>query len=505
MTFVAGGSVTAATVDAWIAADENTITAPTTLCLSGTFTSPLDIWSKTTTSLLEVASEPGSQAVFDLGSATAAQEDPNQYEDDSGGVSIVDSRGVEVYGLTVEDYITDGTALTPAGILVEARSDTKRTKQTVFPHLSACYLNGGSCSDIYVIDNTVTGVANEADEVDDSRSLCGNPDVDAYGIAVISAGKDGSQQLQHLVIEDNTVTDTRTGQSETVTVNGNVTDFLVAGNTIGDTDNIGTDAIGWETGANEANHGLFVGNTVYDVDTYSNMAYGHWSGVSCEPQPENAAGIYTDGASYIWIDDNLVWNTDQGINLDVETAHRHTDHLLVSGNEVYDDPGTSFGDPSTGTEPPGVSGSSQVAGHDPYAFYVDAYGAGATITDVYAHDNVFENQSQYFLDPSDGMPVVDLGGRSSNVMLWHNTVVGGGSGDLYNPLLEIDRLPTGTNTIDCNDYQALSSATGTVNGNFALPTDDWLTLANWQADNGHGWDAHSQVGGFDPACNASDP
>ena len=44
--------------------------------------------------------------------------------------------------------------------------------------------------------------------------------VDGYGIAVIAAGSATSPALQHLVIEGNTVTRTRTGQSETVTING---------------------------------------------------------------------------------------------------------------------------------------------------------------------------------------------------------------------------------------------------------------------------------------------
>jgi hypothetical protein len=502
-TFSAGATVDAATVNSWITTNENTIVTPTTVCLSGTFTSPLHVWSKTSSALLEVAPAPGDSAVFDLGAATAAQEDTNEYESDSGGVSIVDSRGVEIYGLTIENYHTDGTALTPAGILVEARSDTTTTKQSQRPHLSACYLNGDSCSDIYLIDNTVSDITNQADGVTNKKALCGNPEVDAYGIAVISAGTDATDELQHVVIEGNTVSGTRTGQSETVTVNGNITDFLVADNVIHDTDNIGTDAIGWETGANQANHGLVFDNTVYDIDTLSNMSYGKWNGTTCVGSQENSAVIYTDGASFIWIEDNMVWNTNQGINLDVETAHRSTSDLMVSGNVVHDDPGTSTSDPSTGTEPPGVSGSSDVAGHDPFAFYVDAFGTDATVSDVYAYDNTFENKSQFALDPSNGMPVVDLGGKWSDVMLWHNQMIGGGSTDRDNPLLEIDTLPSSDAVINCNDYEGLSDSSHTVNGNFALPSNDWLTLARWQAANGHGWDADSEVGSFDASCPAA--
>jgi hypothetical protein len=503
ITFSASAGATSASVNSWIAANENSIAAPTVLCLSGTFTSPIQVWGKSSTALLEIAPAPGATATLNLGTVVASDTNPNQFWADSGGVSIVDSRSVEIYGLTIENYTWAGTGHSPAGIYVTVRSDTANTNQSTIPHLSACFLNGGSCGDIYLIGNTVTGITNTGDESLSSKADCGNGNVDAYGIAVIAAGSATSQPLQHLVVEDNTVTGTRTGQSETVTINGDVTDFLAANNVIHDVDNIGLDTIGWEVGTSQANHGLIQGNTIYNVDTYNNAAYGKWSNGTCAPQPENAAGIYDDGASYIWINDNVVWNTDQGINLDVETNGKSTDHLLVSGNDVYSDPGTSAADPSAGSNPPGASGTSTVAGHDPFALYIDAFGKSASITDVYVHDNTFQNDSQFYLKPSFGMPVVDLGGVWSNVQIWHNTILGMGPADRYNPLFEVDKQPaSGTNTVDCNNYGNLSTASNTVNGNFALPANNWLTLANWQASNKHGWDADSAVGSFSANCPA---
>jgi hypothetical protein len=500
ITLSSSTGATSQTVNSWIASNENGIKETTNLCLSGTFLSPIHIWSKSSKALLVVAPAPGATATLDLGTVQASDTDPNQFWQDTGGISIVDSRSVEIFGMTVENYTYDAASHSPAGIYVTVRSDTKNTDQSKFPHLSACFLSSGSCSDIYILDNTVERITNTADTTN-SKADCGNPDVDAYGIAVIAAGSKSSPALQHLVVEGNTVLDTRTGQSETVTFNGDLKDFLAADNTIGDADNIGLDTIGWETGSSQANHGYVVGNTVYNVDTWSNSSYGKWKSGTCIARPENAAGLYDDGASYIWFDSNTVWNADQGINLDVETAHKETDHLLVSGNTVHDDPGTSASDPSTGTNPPSVGGTSTVAGHDPYAMYVDAFGTDATIRDVYIHDNTFENESQYFLDPSDGMPVVDIGGEWSGIQIWHNTIEGMGASDRYNPLFEIDRQPSsGTDTVNCNDYANLSGSSSTVNGNFALPDDDWLTLSSWQAHNGHGWDADSEVDGFSTDC-----
>src|SRR5579859_2276383 len=216
-------------------------------------------------------------------------------------MSIVDSRSVEIYGLTIENYTWNGTAHSPAGIYVTVRSDTSNPNQNVIPHLSACFLNGGACSDIYILGNTVKDITNKADSDHTDKADCNNGSVDGYGIAAIAAGSSSSPALQHLVIEGNTVENTRTGQSETVTINGDITDFLAADNSIHDADNIGLDTIGWEVGQSQANHGLVRGNTVYSVDTYSNAAYGKWNSTTgrCGPLPENAAGLYDDGASYV--------------------------------------------------------------------------------------------------------------------------------------------------------------------------------------------------------------
>jgi len=65
----------------------------------------------------------------------------------------------------------------------------------------------------------------------------------------------------------------------------------------------------------------------------------------------------------------------------------------------------------------------------------------------------------------------------------------------------VDNEPHGgRNVVDCNEYLNLSDSQNTVNGNFASPSNDWLTLSAWQASNGHGWDKHSEVGKFAREC-----
>ncbi len=53
VTFASASGATSATVNSWIAANENAITAPAVVCLSGTFTAPVHVWSKSSAALLD--------------------------------------------------------------------------------------------------------------------------------------------------------------------------------------------------------------------------------------------------------------------------------------------------------------------------------------------------------------------------------------------------------------------------------------------------------------------
>ena len=501
-TFDATKGATAAQVDALVAKVENRLTSRYVVCLAGTFTEPIHVDGKYSAALLTVQPAPGRTAAFHLGTATAGEADPNEFTGATGGIAIVDSRSVEVVGIAVSGLHAAGTAVTPAGIYVTVRGASEGSGSG--GHASACFEHGDRfCGDVYLIDDTVTDIANTADEVANRRAWCDNSSVDAFGIAVESFGTGEAEALRHVVIEGDTVAHTRTGQSESLTVNGDVEDFLVARTRVFDTDNIGIVTIGWESGTGQARHGIVEDDTVANVDTASNRAYGTWQGGTCRPLPENAAGIYDDGGSYVWIADDVVDNSNQGIDLDVETPKRWTDHLLVTDDVVVDDPGSSLGVPSAGHNPPGVPGPSANGGHAFEAFYVDSYGGGSRIEDVYAHGNHFENESQYYGGTSrQAAPVIDVAGHWSHVVLFDNTVTGGGTADRRNALVEVDNRPStpaGT-VLDCTTYLGLS----TVAANFVAPGGaSYRTLAAWQAHNGWGWDAHSATG--DPHCPAALP
>lgn len=495
-TFVSGPNVTAATVNRSIANLQNHMTRSETICLQGTFHDPIHVWGKYSPALLIIQARPHHAATLALGTAQSSAVDPNEYDGVAGGVSIVDSRGVEIKGLTITGYHTKGTSQTPAGIYVEER--TAGFGGTP----SGCFTHGDrACSDIYLIANHITHIANLADTVDTSKQWCNNGNVDAFGIEVESFGRGNAGALQHVVIEGNTVAYTRTGQSETVAVNGDVKDFLVAKNRIYNTDNIAIDTEGWYNGTGQSRFGLVSGNLVANVDTWNNRAYGQWNPRthSCSALQPNAGGIYDDGGSYIWIANNVVANTDQGISLDTENANRWTDHILVSGNRVWNSPGTHLGDPSYGKNPVGIPGRSTVAGHAYDALYIDAFGPHSQIFDVYVYNNVFQNVSRYFGGMHrESANTVDFGGMWRRVVLWNNTIVGGGLGDRQVSLLGIDRLPLralGT-AINCNKYQGLSSG-----ANFYLPSASFHSLSAWQQDNGYRWDSKSTEN-QSPGCPA---
>jgi hypothetical protein len=482
-----------------------------TICLSGTFRAPVHVRGKFSGAALTVAAAPGKSATFNLAGRPvhAGDEDPNAHDNgDVGVIEVADSRDVEIYGLTIENWSTSSAAFAPAGIYVTARSDSGGT-------VSACYTRSSDhvCGDIFLYDNTVRAIANNA-------AGCGNPNINAYGIAVKGFGQDATHVLQHVVVEGNTVTRTITGQSETVTINGDVTEFLVAANTIADVNNIGIDAIGWETSttaASQARDGLISGNHVSNVDTRLNLAgYGQRVGQSCVPGDDQAGGLYIDGASYVWLDHNTVTNTNHGIELGAEnpggSPSEIADHLLVTDNVVSDSRGTGFG----------TASSPSYAGHAYAAFLVGGIN-GADVVDVYAHGNSFTNQSQFYTDGTsnpavaDTASVVNVDNRWQNVWMLGNTVAGGGTADKLNPVLMVNTGPIGSPkvapgvVVDCNRYNALS-ATPTPAGadNFDTPamnTPGWGLFSDYRklnhlstAETGvTGWDADSAVG-TTPAC-----
>jgi len=153
--------------------------------------------------------------------------------------------------------------------------------------------------------------------------------VDAHGIAVY--GTDPANAVSDLVIYGNELYSLKLGSSEALVVNGNVDGFSISRNIVHDNNNIGIDAIGFEgvssdPSTDQARHGVISGNTVYNISSYGNPAYG---------TDRSAGGIYVDGGRNIIVERNTVHHCNIGIEIASEHAGRSTSYITVRNNFIY--------------------------------------------------------------------------------------------------------------------------------------------------------------------------
>jgi Protein of unknown function (DUF1565) len=169
----------------------------------------------------------------------------------------------------------------------------------------------------------------------------------AFGMTVY--GTQVPASIDNLIISGNEIDHTKTGCSETLSVDGNVENFTITNNLIHDDNNIGIGAIGYEgvstpKGAmcgtelcDRARYGEISLNTVYNITSNSNSAYGSGS----NNKSYGADGIYIDGGTQITIERNLVHNTDIGIEMSSENPGgqapgvEKADYITTRNNVVY--------------------------------------------------------------------------------------------------------------------------------------------------------------------------
>jgi Right handed beta helix region len=133
------------------------------------------------------------------------------------------------------------------------------------------------------------------------------------------------------VIDGNEVHDLKTGSSESLVVNGNVTNFRITHNVVHDNNNIGIDVIGFERTApdpavDQARDGVVSGNLVYNITSKGNPAYR---------DEENSDGIYVDGGTRVLIEQNVMHDVDFGIELASEHKGRATSYITARNNLIY--------------------------------------------------------------------------------------------------------------------------------------------------------------------------
>jgi hypothetical protein len=236
---------------------------------------------------------PGETAILDAEHITP---------DGRGGIlTIRDKSYVRIEGFEIRNYHTAEHRLTPLGISVM-----------------------GSGSHIELLKNNVHHI----EQTFEGRDGPGHG-ANGFGIAVY--GTDAKTPISELVIDGNEVHHLQTGSSESLVVNGNVTNFRITHNVVHDNNNIGIDVIGFERTApdsavDQARDGVVSGNLVYNITSRGNPAYGN---------EQNSDGIYVDGGTRVLIEQNVMHDVDFGIELASEHKDRATSYITARNNLIY--------------------------------------------------------------------------------------------------------------------------------------------------------------------------
>jgi hypothetical protein len=238
-------------------------------------------------------SYPGETAVLD-----ARHFAPSERQ---GVLTIQDKSYVRIEGFEIRNFRTAEHRLVPLGISVM-----------------------GAGSHIELLKNNVHHI----EQTFNGRDAPGHG-ANGFGIAVY--GTDARTPISELVIDGNEVHHLKTGSSESLVVNGNVTNFRITHNVVHDNNNIGIDVIGFERTApdpavDQARDGVVSGNLVYSITSRGNPAYGN---------EQNSDGIYVDGGTRILIEQNVMHDVDFGIELASEHKERSTSYITARNNLIY--------------------------------------------------------------------------------------------------------------------------------------------------------------------------
>ena len=241
--------------------------------------------------LVRFLNYPGEKPIIDGTGTTPVGEDA--------ALLLLRNRShVTIRGFELRNHKTSNRLLTPAGVFL-----------------------AGACSRIEIRDCDIHNIWNTGG--DPARP--GN----AFGIAVYGTSK---TPMQNIVIDGNRVHDLKTGSSESVVLNGNVTNFRVTNNQVHDNNNIGIDFIGFEgvcpdPAQDQARDGVCRGNTVWNIGNAGNQAY--------PPGAYGATGIYCDGAARVVVERNIVHRADIGVELASERPGAVTSEITLRNNFIY--------------------------------------------------------------------------------------------------------------------------------------------------------------------------
>src|SRR3984885_12346257 len=302
--------------------------------------------------------------------------------------------------------------------------------------------------------------------------------------------------ISQLVVNGNELYDLKTGESESMTLNGNVTNFQVTNNLVHDNNNIGIDIIGYEgtgpVGYDQASYGVVSGNTVYNISGIANPSEG---------REYDADGLYCDGCAYVTFERNVIFQVDYGIE-------------TTSENQVCQATGTEWSGPNnTGTAARGkLPCYGMFATVRNNLFYkanscgmsIGGYatatkkgggsnGGGSSYHDIFVNNTLYDNGAQPG-NSDEGTPSGDYQIQnqvgSAQGDYFENNIVFSGSPNIwinsYAPAST--EYPAPPATLNWNLYH---SEAGYVEGTSILWADvsTYTSFANWQSTSGE--DANS--------------
>ena len=271
-----------------------------------------------------------------------------------GLITIQNQSYLVITGFEVRNYSTSSTANVPIGIYIF-----------------------GAGSNLQIINNHIHNIATTAKGCN----------ANALGLTVY--GTQAPAAIDNLAISGNEIDHNTLGCSETLSVDGNVTNFAINNNLIHDDNNIGIDAIGFEgvsSGSyDQARLGEIRGNQVYNITSYGNPAYGNQYA---------ADGIYIDGGTQIVVEQNLIHNVDIGIETASEHKGKYTTYITARNNVIY--AGNSVGI-SIGGYASGVGGTQNCNIVNNTLYGNDTKNTGSGEFQIQYHDssNIFENNILY--------------------------------------------------------------------------------------------------------------
>ncbi|MEK4523176.1 right-handed parallel beta-helix repeat-containing protein [Psychrobacillus sp. FSL W7-1493] len=213
---------------------------------------------------------------------------------------IEDASYIRIEGFELRNLKTRDADLYPAGILVKGGSN----------HITL------SNNNIHHIEN---------------NSKKGN----AHGILFYG---NSPHAMSNITINNNEIHHLKLGNSEALTLSGNVKEFSITHNKVHHNNNIGIDIAGHYKACevagciDQARNGTISNNTVFQNSSKRNVAYKEYS----------AAGIYADGSTQLTIENNIVSQNDFGIELASENGKKATSTIDVISNIIHSNKGAGI-------------------------------------------------------------------------------------------------------------------------------------------------------------------